>query len=609
MNKIELLAPAKDLASGIVALDSGADAVYIGGPRFGARAAASNSLDDIRELISYAHLYHARVYVTLNTLLRDEELPVARRLIQDIYEAGADALIIQDMGLLEMDLPPIALYASTQCHITTPQKALFLEKAGFRRLILARELSLQEIDAIRGATTVELESFVHGAICVCYSGQCSMSYAAGGRSGNRGECAQPCRMHYDLLDESGAVLARDRYFLSVKDLNLSLALGDMLDAGISSFKIEGRLKDAGYIRNVVSHYRQRLDEEMASRGMNRSSSGRSDPGFIPDPAKSFNRGFTEYFLRGVPDSPESPLSQKSLGESLGRVAKVELNYFWLEQDRPLSAGDGICFFDEEAVLGGMFVEHVEGSRIYPRDIRYIREGMELYRNNDKVFEKELEQSSQARTLEVAITFQQEGEGFVLTATDEDGITVSHREAGPFEAARKEEQARANIEKQLMKTGGTAYRVSSISIDWKSPLFIVISTLNEARRSLLDALSRARSEAHKRREETHPLTTHPYPEQALGYEGNVLNAKAADFYRRHGVSRIEPAAESGLDMAGRRVMTTRHCIKRMLGMCGKYPQESLIHLEQKPRGTLFLDDGRHKYRLEFACERCEMEVYY
>ncbi len=608
MQKIELLSPAKDLDSGKTAIDSGADAVYIGGPRYGARAAASNTLEDIRQLAEYAHLFHARAYVTLNTLLENNELEGAVDLVHRVWQAGADALIIQDMGLLEMELPPIPIYGSTQCHITSPEKALFLEKAGFKRLILARELSLAEITAIREQTNVELESFIHGALCVSYSGQCYMSYAAGGRSGNRGECAQPCRKPYRLLDETGAVLAQDRFFLSLKDLNMSRGIGDLLDAGASSFKIEGRLKDSAYIRNVVSHYRRLLDAEMAARGMEKASSGRSESIFSPDPAKSFNRGFTEFFLRGKPDNPESPYTQKSVGEYLGKIAEVKEGFFILENPVLMHSGDGICFFDDSGNLNGMYIERTDGERIYPRDISLIRKGMELNRNLDKTFEKKVLSKTPERKLDVKIIFQQKASGFLLTAEDEDGITATSHHEGSFEVARNHESALASIEKQLLKTGGSIFRVIDTQIDWQEPMFVPVGVLNEARRALVKKLTSARLEVWKTEGFRIRPTSHPYPERVLSFEGNVLNDKAADFYQRHGVTTIEPAAESGLDMNGRRVMTTRHCIKRITGLCHRYPQEPRVSLNSQPEGALFLEDDRHKYRLEFACDRCEMDVF-
>lgn len=607
MKKIELLAPARDLACGRAALDSGADAVYIGGPAFGARAAAAVSLDDIRQLAEYAHFWQARVYLALNTLLRDEELDQARRLVESAWEAGVDALIIQDMALLEMDLPPLPLHASTQCHITTPEKARFLEQAGFRRLILGRELSLPEIEAIRAATQAELEFFVHGALCVCYSGRCTMSYAAGGRSGNRGDCAQPCRMHYDLLDDSGRVLIREKYLLSLKDLNLSPRLGDLLDRGITSFKIEGRLKDSTYIRNVVSYYRQELDREMSPRGLVKASQGECPADFIPDPARSFNRGFTTYFIAGTPDQPESPHTQKSLGQPLGKVAQVKLNYFRLEQPGDLQAGDGICFFDSENKLGGMYIEHVEEDQIYPRDIRFIRPGMVLYRNQDSRFDRLLDSPAQ-RSLPIKIEFRWMDEGFALCAEDAFGNTAEHFQPGTFEPARQAEQAEQALQRQLSRTGGTPYQVARLQVDWPEPRFIPLSTLNEARRTLLEKLSGQRRSSYIRQTFSLRSTTHPYPQSRLGYEDNVLNRLSRRFYERHGVSHIEPAAESGLDMKGRRVMTTRHCIRRMLGLCDRYPQASLLTLPHPPAGRLYLQDGRRKYRLEFACDRCEMEVW-
>ena len=608
MRRIELLAPAKNLESGIDAVNCGADAVYIGGPRFGARAAANNSLDDIRALSDYSHLYHARTYVTLNTLLRNEELHEAEMLVHQVWKAGADALIIQDMAILEMEIPPIPLYASTQCHITTPEKAVFLEKAGFQRLILARELSLDEIKTIRAATGVELECFVHGALCVSYSGQCYMSYAAGGRSGNRGDCAQPCRLPYTLSDESGAVLARDKYLLSLKDLNQSAGLGDMLDAGISSFKIEGRLKDRRYLRNVVSHYRRILDKAISRRGWEKASSGQSEVPFVPDPAKSFNRGFTQLFFNGESDRPESPFTQKSTGETLGRIAAVDSNSFVLERKAALHSGDGLCFFNPDGVLDGTRIDRVEGNRIYPDDIRFFNPGMELYRNLDREFDKMVNNCNPVRRLSVRMILRQEKTGFSLDACDEDGIAAQIRCEHPVEPARGEQQARSTVEKQLSKTGSTAFRVDEVRVEWEYPLFIPVKILNHARRALIGKLESARRSGHVRSEIHLQPNDFPYPESQLFFESNVLNTKAEAFYRRHGATTIQPAAESGLNLDGCKVMTTRHCIRRITGLCERYPKDTVVSLDHVPTGTLFLDDGRHRYRLGFDCTRCEMSIY-
>ncbi len=608
MQQIELLAPAKNLDFGIDAINCGADAVYIGGPRFGARAAAGNSLDDIQALADYSHRFHVRTYVTLNTILRNEELHEAEKLIHQIWNAGADALIIQDMGVLEMEIPPIPLYASTQCHISSPEKAVFLEKAGFKRLILARELSLDEIKAIRVKTSLELECFVHGALCVSYSGQCYMSYAAGGRSGNRGECAQPCRLPYSLLDEAGNLLMRDKYLLSLKDLNQSAGIDDMLDAGISSFKIEGRLKDRGYIRNVVSHYRRLLDKAITQREWKKSSSGRSEVPFLPDPAKSFNRGFTQLYLNGESDKPESPFTQKSTGETLGRIARVDSESFVLERNSNLHSGDGICFFKPDGVLDGMRLERVDGNRIFPADLRYFKKGMELYRNLDREFDRKVTNSNPERRLGVRLLLTQEKAGFSLSACDEDGFTARNQYTENIEPARDEGQARSTIKKQLSKTGSTSVRVDELRIDWNYPMFIPVKLLNQARRTLLDNLVAARIAGYQRMQNIMEPNDYPYPAKILSFEGNVLNKKAEAFYRRHGVTAIQPAAESGLDMKARKVITTRHCIRRIAGLCERYPGNPALALDTIPEGDLFLNNGKHRYRLEFDCRRCEMRVY-
>ncbi|RPI51132.1 MAG: U32 family peptidase, partial [Chloroflexi bacterium] len=390
MEKVELLAPARDLRCGQVAVDCGADAVYVGAPRFGARQRVGNSLEDIAALVAHAHTYWARVYVTVNTLLFDDELPQAVRLIHELYELGVDAVIIQDVGLLECDLPPIVLIASTQMHNHTPERVAFLEEMGFRRAILARELSLEQIRAIRARTSLELEFFVHGALCTGYSGQCTLSYAIGGRSGNRGECAQPCRRRYSLVDGDGQVLVPPRHLLSLRDLALGAELGELLDAGITSFKIEGRLKDEVYVANVVAWYRRELDGALAARGRPRSSSGQGRPAFEPDLDKTFNRGYTAYLVHGRGEPPGALDSPKMVGELLGNVVAVEGANFLLETAVPLHGGDGLCWFGPGQDLEGTVVNAVQPAaagrlRVTPEKMGGIRPGLPLYRNHDHAF--------------------------------------------------------------------------------------------------------------------------------------------------------------------------------------------------------------------------------
>jgi putative protease len=392
-NTIELLAPARDYDCARAAILCGADAVYIGAPQFSARAAAGNSLDDIRRVVGLAHVYFVRVYVALNTILTDEELAAAKELIEQLYEIGIDGLIVQDMGLLEMELPPIPIIASTQTNNASIEKVKFLEEVGFSRVILARELTVDQIAAIRAGTSVELECFVHGALCVGASGQCYMSYALGGRSGNRGECAQPCRRRYTLKDSTGKVVSTDRYLLSLKDLNLSANLAELLDAGATSFKIEGRLKDAGYVANIVGFYRQKLDAILAERGLRKSSSGSVSLNFSPEPNKTFNRGFTGYGVTGRGPKMGSIDTPKSMGEPVGTIAEIGKDWFTLAGDMELHNGDGVCFFDAYGELCGTVINRVENGRAVPQKMDGLKAGVELYRNYDHVFAKQLKTPS------------------------------------------------------------------------------------------------------------------------------------------------------------------------------------------------------------------------
>ena len=612
-SRTELLAPARDLVCGRAAIDAGADAVYIGAPRFGARTRAGNDLGDIAALVAYAHTYWARVYVTVNTLLFDNELSAAVELIRDLHRIGVDAVIVQDVGLLECDLPPISLIASTQMHNATPERVRFLEQVGFRRAILARELTLVEIRAIRDATeSIELEAFVHGALCVSYSGQCYMSYAVGGRSGNRGDCAQPCRRSYHLADAQGRVLVRDRHLLSLRDMNRIEDLGEMLDAGVSSFKIEGRLKDAAYVTNVVSAYRRALDRQMQSRGLRRSSSGMSRWELSPDVDKTFNRGFTSYFLHGREESPGSIETPKMLGELIGSVTAVDDRHFRLNTDAELHNGDGLAFFGADAKLAGTLVN---GSQrrgqaliVTPNTMDGIRAGLRIYRNHDHDFFRKIEEARPERTIGVHFTLAEMPTGLRLQVEDEDGNLATVSLAGEKVIARKPDQAEETARKQLAKTGGTPYRCESVTLAWSEPCFLSFSALNEARRDALERLAAVRETNRPVMAGRAEPSNASYPERTLTFRGNVLNERAADFYRRHGVTEIEPAAESGLDMRGRVVMTTRYCIKEELGWC---PQAGAALQHAEP--LYLIDDKGHRYELRFRCsgnpDTCGMDVVY
>jgi putative protease len=607
--KIELLAPAGNLASGITAINCGADAVYIGANRFGAREKAGNSVDDIARLCEFAHKYWARVYVTLNTILTDAELPQAVRLIGDLHGAGIDALIIQDTGLLEMDLPDLPLIASTQMHNHTPARVAFLGKVGFQRVILARELSLDQIADIRRHTSVELECFVHGALCVGYSGQCYLSHAIGGRSGNRGACAQPCRQRYSLLDGSGKTIRSDAHLLSLKDLNLSEYLDDLIQAGISSFKIEGRLKDQFYIANVVSYYRQKLDAVLHARGLERTSSGKSRIDFTPDPGRSFNRGFTDYFLKKRNRDMASFKTPKSLGVCMGKVSRVGKDFFMvMPEAEAFCAGDGICFFDSADHLTGTTINRVEQNRIFPDKMEKIAVGCTIYRNHDHRFLKALSKSRLERKIELRLMLFETNTGFKLWAVDEDGNEAQCLlEIGKVPAEKKE-MAIATIKKQLKKLGGTDFVCSEINIETETVYFIPSRDLNALRREVIDQLIGSRAQNRPVKTGKIQQNDVAYPEKKLSYQGNVLNQKAADFYRRHGVEEIEPAAESvsskndRQDMRGKTVMVSKYCILFQLGACRK-DQKSPDLAEPL---TLVDEKGR-RFVVKTNCKGCEMEI--
>ena len=601
---IELLAPAGDRERGRAAIRCGADAVYVGAARFGAREAAGNSLDDVAALVAEAHQYWARVYVTINTLLFDHELAAAERLAWQLHEIGADALIIQDTGLLECDLPPLPLIASTQMHNSTPDRVAFLEQVGFHRAILARELTLDEILAIRrAAPRIELECFIHGALCVCYSGQCTLSYAVGGRSGNRGQCAQPCRKSYMLEDARGRRLAGPSHLLSLRDLNLSQNLPELLDAGVTSFKIEGRLKDLPYVANTVAHYRARLDALLDQRGLRRSSSGISCPGFAPDPDKTFNRGYTTYFLHGRPDAPAFPPTPKMVGEEVGRVVKADGREIRLATPLALHPGDGLCFFDAHGELRGTLVNAVRGATIAVQSAKGMRAGMTLYRNHDHAVLTRIKNARMERRIAVTLTLRTATGGLTLLARDVDGVEAGCGVPGSPEPARDPAAAHDTIQRQLRKMGNSIYACSDVSLEVSPVPFLPISMLNALRRDALDSLTVARAAQRPRAAGGVVRNATPSPERELTYLGNVLNQKAEAFYRRHGVTRIEPAAESGLDLRGCRVMTTRYCLKHQLGLCPDCgPADSPV----EPL-TLTDEDG-NRLRLHFDCARCEMDLY-
>lgn len=590
---LELLSPAHDLECGLAAINHGADAVYIGAPKFGARAAAGNPLKDISELTAYAHRYWARVYITLNTILYDSELDEARSMIYQLYDAGADALIVQDMGLLELDLPPMPLFASTQTHNYNLDRIQFLERVGIQRVILARELSLMQVSEIRKATTLDLECFVHGALCVSFSGQCYLSQAAMGRSANRGECTQMCRLPYTLTDSRGNVLASNQHVLSLKDLNLSDYLSDLVNVGVTAFKIEGRLKEASYVKNITAFCRAKLDAVIEERkGFRRSSSGKTSFFFTPDPEKTFNRGTTDYFIRGRRHEIVTTRTPKSVGKLLGTVQSVGNAFFTLQTANELHNGDGICFFGDNDELMGININRVDGTRTFPNSMEGIQPGVVVYRNYDHEFMQLLKSDSASRIIDIDLAFDETPDGFQLRAFDEDGNEVIHRLVHAKEIARKPDAALETIKTQLSKLGDTIFSAKRITIGVKQAFFLSVGVLNQLRRDCVAALEAERAKRIQRQVKTIIPNDFPYPEKRLDYSANVVNEKAAAFYRRHGVEEIEKGLELQNDASGKNLMTTRHCLKFQFDLCRG---------DKGSAEKLFLSDGKTIYRLDFDCE--------
>lgn len=608
--KIELLAPARTAQCGIEAIKHGADAVYIGGPSFGARAAAGNSVEEIEKLCNFAHLFGARIYVTLNTILWDDELGEAERLIWRLYEAGVDALIVQDLSLLKMHLPPIALHASTQMDNCTPEKAQWLEAAGFKQIVLARETSLEQTRLISQSVKVPLEAFVHGALCVSYSGRCYASQHCFGRSANRGCCAQFCRLSFDLIDEEGHTLVANKHLLSLKDMNRTASLEEMMDAGVRSFKIEGRLKDIAYVKNVTAWYRKELDKVLARRSDDyvRSSYGASQWAFTPDADRSFNRGFTPYFLYGrTEESIWSPSTPKAVGPLVGGVADTGRKCFTFRPvpnlSAPLTAGDGLCFIDKEGHLQGFRVNKVEGSQVFPATpsvLSLIGRQTKFHRNQDHAFDRLLEKPTAKRMLRATLTLREVEGGFALDMEDESGCHVTLRFDHPHEEARTPQ--RTAIERQLSKLGDTPFTATSITIDTQGERFIPASALASWRRDTTEALLHAHLAAYERDHAgkvNDERLTNLTPDH-LPFTANVANHLARDFYAEHGAEDVKPAFEIAPPKGETVIMTCRHCIRHALGMCFKKTRQSPKQL------ALQLPDGR-VFPLRFDCKRCEMQV--
>ena len=603
--KLELLSPAKNLDFGREAINHGADALYIGAPAYGARAAATNTLEDIEALVKYAHLYGSKVFVTTNTLLFDNEIENAVRMIHQLYSIGVDALLIQDMGLLECDLPPIELHASTQCHNASVERIKFLEQAGFRRVVLARETSLEQMCEIRQATHLDLEAFVHGALCVSYSGQCYMSQYLNKRSGNRGCCSQPCRSTYDLYDGDGRLLIKEKHLLSLRDFNASQQLRSMIDAGITSFKIEGRLKDLSYVKNITAYYRQLIDSMMD--GHEKASSGTCTFSFCPDPDRTFNRGYTDYFLR-----ERQPMAnfatQKSLGKHIGKVSSVGRNSLTISGTESFANGDGLCYFDVDGRLQGFLVNGVQGHTVTPNQMPDLKVGTTLWRNQDQQFEKQLQGKSAERKIGVEMLFSAIPNGFALRLTDEEGLSVTHQVAAEHQESHNNGGTESPIVKQLSKLGNTPFVASTIVDETQGRYFLPAGTLNQLRREAVDRLIALRIAHHHPSDSPYSDSGAPYPTDTLDYRANVINDKAESFYKQHGVKKIERGLEQTEDYDDKSLMTTKYCLRYELGCCLQGKNSSKPQLDIKPTATLLLRNNDRRFRLQFDCRNCQMLIY-
>ncbi len=599
---IELLAPAKNYQMGKLAITCGADAVYIGSEKFGARAKVGNSIEDIEKLIDFAKQYYAKVYVTINTLLFDDEIEDAVKMIHQLNKIGVDGIIIQDMGILEYELPSIPIIASTQCFCNTPEKAKFFQDLGFKRIILPRELNLLQINEIhKAAPKIELEFFIHGSLCVSYSGQCYMSYSIGGRSGNRGVCAQPCRKIYTVTDFDDNIIEKNKHILSLKDLNNSKHLEELINSGISSFKIEGRLKDESYIKNIVPFYRQKIDEILLEKNLTTNSSGKTYFAFSSDPDKTFNRNFTDYFITGKQHNITSIHTPKMQGEYVGKIQKaIKQVFFLLDNETKLSSGDGICFFIN-GKLQGANINKMVGEKIYPNSMNNIKAGLEIYRNHDHEYLKKLKSQKIARKIEIEIALTELKNGFRLIAIDEDNNQVKYDFQSENEFAENSEMAKKNIIKNLQKTGNTIFNCKNVTINLKKMIFLKKSQINELRRELLNRLQEKRIKNKPVSEGKILLSNIKYVTDKLDYTGNVINEKAAQFYRRHGVKEIESGPETGLDMTGKKVMTTKYCFREEKDQCLKKISHS-----GNPDWKL-IDEKGNQFRLKFRCDVCEMDI--
>ncbi|EKY1941648.1 U32 family peptidase [Cronobacter turicensis] len=611
---LELLSPARDTAIAREAILHGADAVYIGGPGFGARHNASNSLQDIADLVPFAHRFGAKVFITLNTILHDDELEPARKLIGQLYDAGVDALIVQDMGIMELDIPPIELHASTQCDIRSVEKAKFLSDAGFSQIVLARELNLNQIRAIHENTDATIEFFIHGALCVAYSGQCNISHAQTGRSANRGDCSQACRLPYTLKDDQGRVVAYEKHLLSMKDNDQTANLAALIDAGVRSFKIEGRYKDMSYVKNITAHYRQMLDAIIEDRGdLARSSAGNTAHYFVPSTEKTFHRGSTDYFVNarkidiGAFDTPTF------VGLPVGEVLSVGKEHLDVEATEPLANGDGLNVMIKREVVGfRVNVAEKTGEnryRVFPNEmpsaLKTLRPRHKLNRNLDHNWQQALLKTSSERRIGVDIELGGWQEQLILTLTSEDGVSVTHTLDGQFDEANNPEKALTSLKEGLAKLGQTIYFARDVQITLPGALFVPNSQLNAFRREAVEALDAARL-ANYQRGARKPVSVPPpvYPETHLSFLANVYNHKAREFYQRYGVQLIDAAYEAHEEKGDVPVMITKHCLRFAFNLCPKQAKGNIKSWKATP---MQLVHGDEVLTLRFDCKPCEMHV--
>ena len=605
--KVEILAPAKNLVQGIAAINAGADAVYIGAPLFGARTNATNSVEDIAEMVKYAHLFKAQVFVVINTILYDNELEPCRKLIHQLYDIGVDALIVQDMAIMEMDLPPIVIHASTQANNREPKHVKFLKDIGMQRVVLARELNLDQVRDIAAATDVELEFFVSGALCVSFSGNCYMSIAGGERSANRGSCAQNCRLPYNLIDGNGTTLLTERHLLSIKDLDLSDQLPSLIEAGITSFKIEGRLKDIVYVKNNTSFLRKKLDAFLENNdSFQKASSGRTFYNFEPEMDRSFNRGYTDYFVNQRKEKIGNWESPKSQGQYIGKITEIKANGYVIENHDKLNNGDGLFFINEEGIADGVQINIIVNDIVVPNTFKNIAVGTVIYRNSDAEFNRIVEKENAAvRKIGVNLKFSETQDGFQLKVIDEDGHQSTATLVTEKEVAKSEESVIPNITKNLAKTGNTPFIVDAIEVEFSKNWFLPISKVNEVRRIALEQLIDIRINEYDRKEFQITKSDIPYPTEKLDFTFNVSNKLARAFYKRHGVTEIEKAFELQWDPGKARVMTTKYCVKYELGKCARFQRATMGEKVVEP---LTLKHGENEYKLKFNCKPCEMEIW-